>query len=310
MAVAVTAIVPTLGRSPLLLDCLRALRREGGAELEIVVVDQGESPVALPSGLASRVLRAGHPLGFAAANNLAFAASAGRWIATVNDDAVVEPGWLARLIALLQAHPEAAAAQGVNLMLDGEGRPGAVDGWALAWNRWWQAVQAGRGRQPPPAESASFEVFGVSATAALYRRDALARVAVDGAVFDPRLDTFYEDVDLAARLRQAGFSALCAPAARVRHAGSTTAQTFGSRRWALLYGNRYLLVAKLLGWSFWTRLPVLVLRDLLDLLGGIVRREGRTAGILAGWRRAATLLPEVARWGGPAIPLGLFRRFQ
>ena len=216
------AVVLTLGRSPLLVPCLEALRREGGSELEILVVDQGEAPADLPAGLADRVLRPGKNLGFAAGNNLGIAAAAGDWVATVNDDAVVEPGWLSSLIAALEAYPGAVAAQGVNVQLAAPNIADSVDvadGWGLAWNGWWQAVQLGHGEPVPDAKLAVQEVFGVSATAAVYRRSALLRVAVNGEVFDPRLFAWYEDADLAGRLRAAGGRALLVPGPRVRHAG-------------------------------------------------------------------------------------------
>lgn len=278
----ISAIVPTLGRSPYLRPCLEALRREGGNAIEIVVVDQGETPVDLPEGLADRVLRPGRNLGFAAGTNLGIAESSGTLIATVNDDALVEPGWLAKLRAALESDPGAAAAQGVNLLLDD---PERADGCGIAWNRWWQAVQIGHGEKAPPSAPGAREVFGISATAALFRREALRAVSPGGEVFDSRLVSYYEDVELAGRLQAAGFRALLVPAARARHAGSATGRTLNRERWRLIYGNRYLAAKHLLGWGFWPRLPLLVLRDLLDLAHG-----GRAAGILAGWGRALRLL--------------------
>lgn len=284
----ISAIVPTLGRSPYLQLCLEALRREGGNGIEIVVVDQGETPVDLPEGLADRVLRPGTNLGFAAGTNLGIAESSGALLATVNDDAIVEPGWLARLQAALKGDPGAAAAQGVNLLLDA---PDRADGCGLAWNRWWQAVQIGHGEKAPPLAPGAREVFGVSATAALFRREALLAVSPGGEVFDSRLVSYYEDVELAGRLRAGGFRALLVPAARARHAGSATGRTLNRERWRLIYGNRYLAVARFLGWGFWPRLPVLALRDLVDLARAAARGDGAlAAGIPAGWGRALRLL--------------------
>ena len=134
MGSTVSAIIPTLGRSPLLVPCLEALRRDGGAALEIVVVDQGEEPVELPNGLADRVVRPGRNLGFAGGTNAGIKAASGNLVATVNDDVLVEPGWTAALTEALAADPRAAAAQGVNLLLDA---PDRTDGCGLAWNRWW-----------------------------------------------------------------------------------------------------------------------------------------------------------------------------
>lgn len=276
-----SAVVPTLGRSPLLVPALEALRREGA---EIVVVDQGPAPAAIPAGLADRVLRPGRNLGFAAGTNLGIAAAAGEWIATVNDDAIVEPGWLSILIAALAADPRAAAAQGINLLLDA---PETADGCGIAWNRWWQAVQIGHGEPAPPSSSGVREVFGVSATAAVYRREALRAVAAGGGPFDAGLVSYYEDVDLAVRLRAAGFRALVVPEARTRHAGSLTGRTLSRERWRLIYGNRWRVAARHLGNGFWPRVPLLAVRDGVDLARALLRADGaRVTGIVAGWGHA------------------------
>jgi GT2 family glycosyltransferase len=297
-----------LGRSPLLVPCLEALREEGGDDLEILVVDQGETPAVLPPGLADRVLRPGSNLGFAGGNNLGLAKASGEWVAAVNDDAVVERGWLGLLIAALESDPKAAAAQGVNVLY---ATPETADGRGLAWNGWWQAVQLGHGEPAPPASPGSREIFGASATAVVYRRSALQQVAEGDHVFDPRLFAWYEDVDLAGRLRAAGWRALLVPAARVRHAGSSTGRTLNRERWRLLYGNRWLVAARLLGRSFWPRVPVLAVRDGIDLLRALGRGEGAlAAGILQGWARALRHLPGFARFGPPAVPLGEIRRFR
>jgi len=316
------------------------------------VVDQAPQPLALPPGLADRVLRPERNLGFAGGTNLGLDAARGELLATVNDDAVVGPGWLAALTAALRGDPRAAAAQGINVLAgpagmetgvgDGSGdgdndarqgdRPGQdeperIDGCGLGWNRWWQAIQIGHGEPLPVTTGAVVavtEIFGVSATAALFRRSALERVALDGQVFDPGLVSYYEDAELAGRLRAAGFSALLVPAARARHAGSASGRTAaaGRERWRLIYGNRYLAAARLLGRGLWPRLPRMVLRDLLDVAGpaallhALLRRDrpllpgdrgtgpgagrGRLSGMAAGWGRALRHLPAFARTGAPA----------
>lgn len=284
MGVTVSAVVPTLGRSPWLVASLEALRRDGGDGVELIVVDQGEEAVELPAGLADRVLRPGRNLGFADGTNLGIAAASAELIATVNDDALVEPGWMAALSRALESDPRVAAAQGVTLMMD---RPDRADGCGIAWNRWWQAVQIGHGLPAPAATELPREVFGVSATVALYRRAALRAVAPDGDVFDPRLISYYEDVELAGRLRAAGWRALLVPAARARHAGSATGGTMSRERWRLIYGNRWLAASRFLGAGFWPRVPWMLLRDVVDLARAAGGGDGaRAGGIAAGWARA------------------------
>jgi len=340
-APAVTAVVPTLGRSRWLKACLEALRREGGDGIEIVVVAQGEGVDGGSCAAADRILRLPTPAGFARATNLGVAAARGELVATVNDDAVVGEGWLAALTAALAADPKAAAAQGVQLL---PGEPARIDGCGVGWNRWWQAVQIGHGRPltelkeilarlrlapPSPWEGAEggpgeggrggegqraggpVEIFGVSATAALYRRETLAAVGGAEGPFDERLFAYYEDVELAARLRAAGHRVLLVPSARALHAGSTTGRgmAWGSRQ--LIGGNRHLVLARLLGRGYWTRLPWLLLRDLADLGRAVLGGDGRAAaGIVAGVARAARHLPGFAHLGAPAVSVGELRRFR
>ena len=294
----VTAVVPTVGASPHVERCLEALRSEG---IATVVVHQGDrEPPEAASRLAGRIVRLPLNLGFAAATNVGIAAAAAEFVATVNDDAIVEPGWAAALVAALDADPAAASAQGSNLQL---ADPARLDGRGLAWNRWWQAVQVGYGEPAPDGSEAIEEVFGVSATAALYRRSALDAVALaPGEVFDLRLGAYYEDVDLACRLRRAGRSALWVPAARALHAGSVTGDR--RRRWRLtrLYGNRWAVAARCLGRGFPAAVPRMAARDLADLARAVGRADlAAVTGILTGWRRALALLPRALHRDAPCV---------
>ena len=101
-SIQISAIVPTLGASPWLEKCLRALRDEEGASgeleirMQIVVVCPAREPLDLPQDLADLWLETGPPLGFAAATNRGIGTASGPWIATVNDDLILQPGWASR----------------------------------------------------------------------------------------------------------------------------------------------------------------------------------------------------------------------
>jgi GT2 family glycosyltransferase len=299
----VVAVVPTLG-APTLRSALASLRLQGAA-IDVTVVHQGEPPLPEETAaLADRVLTFPQPLGFAAAVNAGLAVRRAPWAVLLNDDAELGPGWLAALLAVLQESPRLAAAQGVYLRSAAVTAAGAaegaqptsahlVDGCGLGWNRWWQAVQLREGGAPPAGEPRA--VFGVSATAALYRSSALEAVGLHAGPFDRELETYYEDVELAGRLRGAGYRAALVPAARAVHRGGGSAAGLGRRRAALLYGNRWLALARLLGRSLPLQAPRALLRDLLDA----GRHPSRLPGIAAGWRRAAALAPRFAH-GGPA----------
>jgi GT2 family glycosyltransferase len=295
------AIVPSLGASPLtheLLASLRAELAEAGADGRLIWVQQGGvPPPALDGGRESLVALA-EPAGFAAAVNAGYAAAGGvEFVALLNDDAVPERGFLAALLAELERRPELAAAQGVTLR---HAAPHLVDGLGIAWNRDWQAVQIGDGDAPPRANAAPFEVFGVSATAALYRGAALHAVANEHApLFDERLGSYYEDVELAVRLRERGFASTAVPAARARHAGQATTGRAPRARWEKVYRNRRWVAEALLGERFARELPRLRRRDRRDLLRCLLTLDfAAAAGIVAGSRAAARERPYRGRAGG------------
>ncbi|MEM9290318.1 MAG: glycosyltransferase [Acidobacteriota bacterium] len=324
----VLAVVPTVGASPVLENCLRALKEQrlSSGRLIIALVDQGPKPVELPSGLVDLPLRPERNLGFTGGTNLGIAAARSRWVATVNDDFVADDGWLLRLQEALEAQPKAAAAQGINRSAQ---QPQLLDGVGLGFNRWLQAVQLGHGEPVLHARSADMhnddgggngesspprEVFGVSATAALYRRSALEEVALEeialggGAsatkqIFDEALGSYYEDADLALRLRGAGWLSLWVPAAGGAHQGALSTTSHPPRRLRWLYRNRLLVVARLLGRALPAALPTLATRDGLDLTRALIAGRWRDAGaMLQGWGAALKALPRYAHRRRAAIP--------
>jgi GT2 family glycosyltransferase len=292
MSARVAAVVPTLG-APTLPAALASLRRQG-ATVEITVVHQGPSPLPEAAGtFADAVLTFPSPLGFAAAANAGIAGVRAPLVLLLNDDAELLPGWLAALEAVLDADPGVVAVQGVDLVDGGDGAN--ASGCGIGWNRWWQAVQLGAGATPPNGPAR--EVFGVSAAAALYRTDALAGAALPGGPFDAALDTYYEDVELAARLRRRGGRAALVPAARAVHAGGGSAAALGGRRLRLLYANRWLALARLLGRRFGLAAPRALARDVADA----VHQPRQMAAIVAGWARAGRALPAFAHRGAPLV---------
>jgi len=302
MTTRVAAVVPSLGRAPGLDEMLARLRRELAAvDGELVWVHQGGAPAPGLSGVRERRIELPRRVGFASAVNRGIAATDAEWIAIVNDDLWLEPGWLSALLAAGSAAVDVAALQGVNRSLDD---PRRVDGAGIAWNRRWQAIQIAHGEPATPrAATSPEEVFGVSATAALYRRRALAAVALAGEEwFDQRLDSWYEDVELAVRLAAAGWRALVVPQAEALHRGSATGETLSFARRRLLTRNRLLVTARLLGRRWWPALPAIVAADLGELAAAL--GSGRFADVTAiasGWLGAAARLPGYAHLSAPRL---------
>jgi GT2 family glycosyltransferase len=293
------------------LAALTAAWPGGDPRFELVVVDNsGSAPALAPKPEAApelpytspvRLLRPGRNLGFAGGVNAGVAASRAPLLLLLNPDAVPEPGALERLVEGFAAHPEAA---GLAPRLTGDDQQPQF-AWQLrrlpsAWNLLRQTLPwpiAGRGTglaaEPPPGTA----VEQPAAAALALRRQALA----DAGGLDERFHpAWFEDVDLARRLRQRGGVLLYWPAARFRHAlGSTVPRLgYGPFLW-IYYRNleRYLAKHHGAAWALAARaglaaglairLPLVPLRrprraaSRRDAAAGLLLA---LAGALSGWR--------------------------
>jgi GT2 family glycosyltransferase len=193
--------------------CLASVRAQENVRVRTILVDDDPSdPMAvslaatMPDALAITTNR---NRGYAAANNAGIAAGRAPFVLCLNQDARLAPDYLDRLTALLRANPNVASASGKLLRLPSPTGPadGTVDSLGLAMQPGRRTVDVGQGRLDDGASAGQCEVFGVSAAAGLYRRSALEAVSEDGSVFDEAFFMYKEDVDLAWRLRRAGYIA-------------------------------------------------------------------------------------------------------
>jgi len=213
--------------------CLTALCAEArGAE--ILVVDNASSDdsrdiAARHAGV--RVLPLETNRGFAGGNNAGAAAAQGtHYLVFLNNDTVVQAGWLESLIGALDDRADAALATSHIVSLED---PAVVDSagdgylWAGGAFKRWHGKRVGAG---PAIE----EVFGACGAAFVIRRAVFE--ALGG--FDERFFMVYEDVDLSYRARLRGHRVVYVPSAVVHHAGSATLGRASAR--AVFYGQRNL----------------------------------------------------------------------
>ena len=107
------------------------------------------------------------------------------------------------------------------------------------------------------------EIFSPCAAAAMYRRD----VFLDVGGFDESFFCYFEDVDLAFRLRLLGQRCLYVPSAKVEHVGSAT--TARQSDFAVYHGHRNMVwtyVKNMPSLMFWSGLPQHIVVNILSLL--------------------------------------------
>jgi GT2 family glycosyltransferase len=209
-------VIPSHNRADLLEACLRSVAAHAPANAQVIVVDDGS-----PSGTVSRtalafadvrVIRHARPLGFAAAANRGIAAAAAPVVELLNDDAQVAPGWTE---AALRCFADPAVGAVAPLVLQGTPHAGTprIDSAGDEYDCGGFARKRGHGERLSQTYLERCEVFGASASSAFFRAD-LVR-AVGG--FPEDFGAYFEDVDLAWRIRRAGFRTVYEPASIVWH---------------------------------------------------------------------------------------------
>ncbi|MDP9361927.1 MAG: hypothetical protein M3P29_10790 [Acidobacteriota bacterium] len=113
--------------------------------------------------------------------------------------------------------------------------------------------------------------WGVSATAALYRREALG-----DRIFDAGLFAYYEDVDLSARLHESGWRTAVLPVIKATHRGSQSAPLLGRDALRLRTRNRYLVARRHRGVG---RIGALLWEDVKLALRGRTSLRGVIEGL-------------------------------
>ncbi|MBI4703158.1 MAG: glycosyltransferase family 2 protein [Deltaproteobacteria bacterium] len=273
--------------------CLASLRPQLCPELEVIVVDNGShdgSAALVRESFPWCVLLAeADNLGFAEACNRGIAASTGEWVVTLNNDTVVDKGWVQALLgAAAQAPRDCGMLQPLLLFQDGGATVNST-GIELTTHGGGRDRGAGAARG---ALRAAPEVFCPTAGAAAYRRSMLEAVRLSCGYFDRHYFMYYEDLDLGWRASLAGWRARFVPEAVVHHRHHGSSDRHG-RAWlvALARTNRIRTLVKNASWRFIaTTAPYT-----LSALAEIVWHGGLPAGwrLLGAVRRSAAARGEV-----------------
>lgn len=213
---ACSVVIPSYNGRRLLETCLASVSRNRPRDraLEVIVVDDASTDDT-PAWLARahpevRLVRLPANGGFCRAANAGIAAARGPIVQLLNNDTEVTSGWIE---AGLEPFRDPAVGSVAPLVLV-RSDPRRVDSAGDRYGLLGWPSKRGHGRpvrewEHHPAD----RVFGASGSSAFYRAAALERVGA----FDVRFGSYYEDVDLAFRLRWAGYHCVYAPGCRILH---------------------------------------------------------------------------------------------
>jgi GT2 family glycosyltransferase len=140
------------------------------------------------------------------------AAAGGAVVELLNDDTEVTPGWAAAALAQFR-DPNVVAVAPLVLRLPIGPRGPRIDSAGDAYHPGGFARKRGHGRLLASFPLRPGPVFGASASSAFFRRDVFLNVGG----FPESFGSYFEDVDLAFRLRRAGGAVVFEPASVVGH---------------------------------------------------------------------------------------------
>jgi GT2 family glycosyltransferase len=275
--------------------------RASGLALRVVVVDNASADGSADAVRAAfpdvELIASVENLGFVRANNLALerlgfrtrggpaAPDAPRAVYLLHPDTETPAGATRTLFDALMARAEVGMAGPALRYGDGGFQhaafafPGLRQLWAEFFpipGRWREGRFNGRYPRAAYAGCQPFAVDFVLGAAMMVRREAVERVGgLDEAFF-----MYCEEIDWAWRMRRAGFSALCVPAAVVVHHGGQSSGQVRPETLRRLWSSRLLLYGR--HYPAWKRA---LARGLVRI--GLRRQRGRALAAAAGADRVA-----------------------
>jgi len=221
-------------------DLLRTLTKQTFQDFTVLLIDNGST-----DGIEAFIkkeypqiafLRNARNLGFCGAHNQGIRYVLEHWkmedwhdrfILITNPDIILTPTFLEGLMKEVDLYPSVGAFGGKLRRAFGEQvedevsretiQSDLIDSTGLRTHKNYSFTDRGAGEMDTGQYDQQREVFGLSGALVLYRASALADVRYQEEIFDHDFFAYKEDVDLAWRLQQAGWSARYVPEALAFH---------------------------------------------------------------------------------------------
>src|SRR5579864_2960612 len=259
--VSVTIVTYNSGR--FIKRCLESVLAQRYREKEIVVIDNastdGTTDILEQFEDRCQVVYNSENIGFAAAQNQAIGLCSGEWVLTLNPDVLLLPSFIQALVDAGNIDRKIGTVCGKLLTMtatfDIPAKP-VVDSTGIYFNPMLRHLDRGS-QEVDNGHYLQYEyVFGATAAAALYRREMIEDIALDGEFFDSDFFVYREDADVAWRAQLMGWRCVYAPYARGYHVRKALP---GNRRALPAFinmhsvKNRFLLRMKNMTWDLYRR---------------------------------------------------------
>ena len=258
----VSVIIVNWNTRDILRECLLSIYEQTKTvDFEVIVVDNGST-----DGSAEMVKEEFRDVilienycnkGFAAANNQGITVAKGQFVLLLNSDTVILDNAVAKMVAFVDAHPEAAAVGCRVLNPDRTLQPTCFM-FPSILNLFLSSLYLyklfprsrffGRERISWWKRDDIREVDVVTGCFMLVRREAIEQVGM----MDERFFVYGEETDLCYRFKQAGWKIIFTPDAEIVHLGGASSSQIKPQMYLQLRGSILLFFRKHRGWpAYW-----------------------------------------------------------
>lgn len=220
--VSVTIVTYNSGRY--IKRCLESVLAQKGPQFEVIVIDNnstdGTRDILERYEDRCTIIYNDRNVGFAAAQNQAIRLARGNWVLTLNPDVLLMPYFIQALLEAGRLDNRIGTVCGKLLVMSPDFNIDAkprVDSTGIYFTPYLRHLDRGS-RQIDNGHYLKREyVFGATAAAALYRREMIDDISIDGEFFDSDFFVYREDADVAWRAQLMGWRCLYTPYARGYH---------------------------------------------------------------------------------------------
>ena len=225
--------------------CLESIFRQDFNNYEVALIDNGSSDktIEIAEEYKDRmcIKRNSKNNGFSGGINQGIESSRGDYAVTLNPDVVLENNFLSEINKDINAFGKDIGMIGGKILK--AGTENIIDSTGLVLSRAIRFFDRGSGEKDNGQYDRHKKILGPCAAAAIYKREMLEDIRIDGEYFDKIFFYLLEDFDIALRARRKGWKAIYMPEAVCYHErnGSGARQSY---RQYMAFRNRYFLIIK------------------------------------------------------------------
>jgi GT2 family glycosyltransferase len=214
----VSILITTFNSASTLAACLDSVSKQDYPRCELILVDNASTDATrevlrvTPAG--AQVILNPQNVGFAAGQNQAIGKSRGQWLLSLNPDVVLHPTFISRLVAAGDTQPTAGSVCGKLLRWQPgtpEEKSKIIDSTGMYFLPNLRHLDRGAEQADVGQYDQEEYVFGATGAAALFRREMMDDVSIEGEFFDEDFFAYREDADLAWRAQILGWRCLYIP---------------------------------------------------------------------------------------------------